>query len=355
MVAGRATVLRARRAAAVAVAASAAATTLVAGGAEAAPGWRVTRNVEMRIGGGTANFDGATAVSPVLAWSVLGHAMGAGGMILLRWDGAGWRRVALPRSLADSSLSDIDATSRTNLWLAGQNAQMTRSFLARWDGKDWKTRLIPAGDSVERLLVRGAGDVWYFTLKGTAGHYDGEKWHTYRLGFTAFSAAVAGGKVWVVGGDTDAGTPRASVWNGRKWKATHVPGSEGTMYGVAASGGRVWTAGMVGGYPALLRWNGKAWKKAASPSIAVRELAPDGSGGLWASSWPAYPARDSGLYRFVKGHWSRAVVKGLPKSGHPLAVNSLVRIPGTRSSLWAVGGHDNGKTDDDALIMKYGS
>ncbi|MEO3782646.1 hypothetical protein ABGB12_04915 [Actinocorallia sp. B10E7] len=321
--------------------------------AGATPRWRVAENVKLRIGGGLANFDGLTAVSPKLAWSVLGHGMGAGGAALLRWDGAKWSRQRLPDGLARSSVSDLGASSGTNLWLSGQNEEMTQSYLARWDGRGWKSKLIPAGDSVERLLVRGAKDVWYFTLKGKAGHYDGRKWRTYDMGFTAFSAVGTGRKVWAVGGDTDTGTPHASVWDGRKWKATRIPG-EGMMYGVTSSAGKVWTAGMVAGKSTLLRWNGKAWKKAKAPRIAVKDLVSDGSGGLWASSWPAYPAVQSGIYHFTKGRWARASVKDMPGSKHPLAVNRMVRVPGGGTSLWAVAGHDNGKTDTDALILKHG-
>lgn len=354
MAVGSAPSALARRFVVVTVSASVAVATVLAGDAGATSRWRVTESVKQQIGGGLANFDGLTAVSPKLAWSVLGHGMGASGAILLRWDGTAWSRQELPEGLADSSVSDLSASSGVNLWLAGQNAEMTRSYVARWDGTAWTSRLLPTGDSVERLLVRSVKDVWYFTLKGKAGHYDGKKWRVHDLGFTAFSAVAAGEKVWAVGGDTDSGVPRASVWNGRKWKKTRVAG-EGTLYGVTSSAGRIWTAGMVSGHAALLRWNGKAWKKMKAPQVAVKDLVPDGSGGLWASSWPSYPASQSGIYHFKKGHWSRASIKGMPGSKHPLAVNRLVRIPRTKASLWAVGGHDNGRTDTSALIMKCGS
>ncbi|GAA2724072.1 hypothetical protein [Actinocorallia aurantiaca] len=325
---------------------------LPASEAVATPRWRVAEKVTLEIDGGLANFDGLTAVSPKLAWSVLGHGMGAAGTVLLRWDGTRWNRQELPEDLARSSVSDLGASSGGNLWLAGQNEDMTRSHLAHWDGRGWETKPLPEGDSVERILVRGVKDVWYFTLKGRAGHYDGRKWRTYKMGFTAFSAVGSGRKVWAVGGHTETGTPHASVWNGKKWKATRVSG-EGALYGVTSSAGRVWSAGMVSGRSALLRWNGKAWKKAKAPRIAVKDLVPDGSGGLWASSWPADPAGQSGIYRFKKGRWAQASIKGMPGSKNPLAVNRMVRVPGTKTSLWAVGGHDDGRTDTDALIMRY--
>ncbi len=328
---------------------------LSGGAAGATPRWRVTENVKLTLDGGLANFDGVTAVSPRLAWAALGHGMGAGGVILLRWDGARWQRQELPADVASSTVSDLGASSGTNLWVSGENAQMTQAYLARWDGKSWMTKLLPAGDSVERLLVRGAKDVWYFTLKGRAGHYDGAKWRTYNLGFTAFSAIGNRKKVWAAGGDMNSGKPRVSIWDGSKWKKTRVPGSEGTVYGVACSAGRVWASGIVSGSPVLLRWNGKLWKKEKAPGVAVKELVPDGSGGLWASSWPVHPSANSGIYRFKKGRWTRSAIKGLPESKHPLAVQHLVRIPDTKASLWAVGGHDDGKTDIDALVMKYGS
>ncbi|WP_157964018.1 ligand-binding sensor domain-containing protein [Actinocorallia populi] len=354
MAVGTAPTALARRFVIVTVCTSVAVTTVLAGDAGATPRWRVTENVKQRIDGGLANFDALTAVSPKLAWSVLGHGMGAGGAALLRWDGTRWNRQEIPEGIANSSVSDLGASSRTNLWLAGQNEEMTRSYVAHWDGRAWGARLLPEGDTVERLLVRGAKDVWYFTLKGKAGHYDGKRWRVHDMGFTAFSAVASGAKVWAVGGDTDSGIPRASVWNGRKWKSTRVPG-EGTLYGVTSSAGRIWTAGMVSGSSTLLRWNGKAWKKMKSPHAAVKDLVPDGSGGLWASSWPGHPASQSGIYHFKKGRWSQASIKGVPDSKHPLAVNRLVRIPRTKASLWAVGGHDNGETDTTALIMKCGS
>jgi hypothetical protein len=337
----------------VVAAVAAAAVLFDASAAEAVPRWRVTKNVKTRIGGGLANFDGLAAVSPKLAWSVLGHGMGAGGAVLLRWNGLRWAEQSLPRGLAHSSVSDLGASSGTNLWMAGQSEDLTRSYVARWDGRRWKTKTFPAGDTVERLLVRGAKDVWYFTLKGKAGHFNGKRWRVYDVGFTAFSAVSVGSKIWAVGGNTDTGKPCASIWNGKKWKGVSIPG-EGTMYGVAASAGDVWTAGVLSGHSALLRWNGKAWKRMKAPRVAVKELVPDGSGGLWASSWPGHPAAQSGIYHFKKGRWARASIKGMPGSRHPLAVNRLVRIPHTKASLWAVGGHDNGKTDTNALIMKYG-
>ena len=98
--------------------------------------------------------------------------------------------------------------------------------------------------------------------------------------------------------------------------------------------------------PVLLHWDGAAWSKADAPSSAetgLTDLASDGHGGLWATSYYVQGV----LHRSPSGAWT---TEPLPGSGHP-EVDSMVRIPGTRQVIGA-GQVVSGGTDFIPAIMR---
>ncbi|HEX2316148.1 MAG TPA: hypothetical protein VHJ17_20570 [Thermomonospora sp.] len=320
-----------------------------AGAAE--PGWRVTHRFAGRL-----NVVSVAATSPKDAWAVMTARSGGGGSALLRWNGKTWARQKLPSAYAQASLRKVEATSPTNVWLYGEGRNH-RGLLARWDGRAWKTVSAPtiAGIPLGSLLVRGPKNVWCFFVDGRAAHYDGTRWRTRYSGVAAYDSAASGGTVWVVGSDIEGVRPRIAVWNNGAWKEVYKPDLRGLASGVTiAAAGRPRAVGYLrtsddSWQSVLYSWDGKAWRVVRGPRGPLFDkVALDGSGGLWATSWAG------GVYRHTGGTWRRAPIKGAGPGTSPLHLVDLTRIPGTRSSVWAVGGHQGSKFITDALVFKHG-
>lgn len=313
-----------------------------------APGWRVVKKVSAK-----GEFQSVAAVSAKRAWAVLSAPMdGNGAAALLRWNGKKWSKQKLPASYSRYALGGVEATSANNVWLYGVG-KGHKPFLARWNGKTWKKVPAPLKpyQKVTSLLVRGPKNVWFFTHEGGAGHYNGTKWRTYKLDMEPVDSAAHGGTVWVAGYEPEQRLPRIAVWKGGKWTYAALPNGEtaGFVSGITALGPKkVRAVGDDGSRGALYSWDGGKWKVTRAPGTSLRSVVPDGSGGLWASS------RKGGVYRYKGGKWTRASIKGGGKSKHPLVLVDLARIPGTKASVWAVGGHYGGRYFTDDLIFKYG-
>ncbi len=123
-----------------------------------------------------------TATSPASAWAV-GEYFIRGGTadrtLILRWDGAAWKRVASPNpGTADNLLNALAATSATNAWAVGEyNNFITRvrfsshrTLVAHWNGTAWRQVTSPnPGGSANDISLRGvtatsARNAWAVTL-----------------------------------------------------------------------------------------------------------------------------------------------------------------------------------------------
>jgi hypothetical protein len=196
----------------------------------------------------SGSLSAVAATSPDNAWAVGSSGSGA---LIVRWNGAAWRRVPSPAP-AGSRLSGVAASSARNAWAVGcsgcSGTGVERPVILRWNGTAWKQ--VP---SPSPYLNQGLADF---------------------LGGVAVTSADS---AWTVG-DANCGCgPGINVterWNGTAWKqvASPSPGGGASLSGVAAVSARtVWAVGVTGSGDGpektlTLWWNGSGWKRVSSPS-----------------------------------------------------------------------------------------
>jgi hypothetical protein len=339
--------------------------TVVAGKAPGAttartPGWRVVAAIGPYNEAVTGTVSAESATD---AWSVW---TGTAFTAVERLTGTRWSRVPLPATLTGYARSAVafGGDSATDFWLFSSRSP-TR--VLRFDGAKWTLQPIPgwvlqrqsggAGPSVS-AAVFGPDDVWVFGLDAGAyaAHYDGRGWAKVRLPAAPDEvSAVSPDDIWALAGNV------AWFWNGGKWTANKIPDPAGnppaSFDHLSVTGPRsawVWRTVLVPGSPAdvdQLHWNGTSWRRAGpgTPADLVDSVAPDGSGGLWATGVETDPGGFNLLYHLTRGRWHEVS----PPSGiwdqQPV---SLTPIPGTRS-VW---GTATGRTDKGSygVIIKYG-
>ncbi len=182
---------------------------------------------------------------PRNAWAVGSGTIASHTPLILRWDGASWRRVPTPGAGAHyyPFLDGVAATSARHAWAVGDSTNCGCgpgvSLTLRWDGQAWKRVTSP---------TPGGG--------------------TDLLGVAALSARSA----WAVGltGSGDGPTKTLALrWNGTSWAKVRSPspGASGGLSGVAATSARnAWAVGFTSNRARsrfetlILHWNGAAWK-----------------------------------------------------------------------------------------------
>ncbi len=170
--------------------------------------------------------------------------------ILLRWDGARWRRVAVPNTgEGGSGIAGLSVLENGEVYVA-VNSQLTAddareqkhaaSVLYLDDGRWRVVGGPPAGRlegwSASALAVASTGEVWLMADSETGDrstlHWDGESWAESRprtpagrveapmIGTGSASLVVAASdEVWLFGGWTSlaGGTQQVWRWDGERW------------------------------------------------------------------------------------------------------------------------------------------
>lgn len=251
----------------------------------------------------------ATTVSARSVWAVGATDFGTARSrpLVVRWNGATWKRVPTPRFRKSTALFGVAGTSARDVWAVGEyDSDLAgdahgKPLILRWNGHTW--RRLPSPDPAAGGLL---SDV------------------------TVVSARDA----WAVG-STTALSPLILRWNGTAWKRIPANAS-GTLLGVAATSAQdAWAVGQAGSRKPttlILHWNGIAWAKVpnpAGPAIAERVTATSAS-----SAW-AVGGTISGQGRALILRWNGAV---WTKVRSPLADATLdgVAVSSARSA-WAVG------------------
>ena len=140
-------------------------------------------------------------------------------------------------------------------------------------------------------------DVWVFGLDADAyaAHYDGRGWAKVRLPAAPDEVARSA--------PTTSGPCTRNVawyWNGGKWTANKIPNAAGnppeSFDHLTVTGPRsawVWRTVLVPApgrsRPAALERHVVAAGR-GTPADLIDSVAPDGSGGLWATGWTPTPA-----------------------------------------------------------------
>jgi hypothetical protein len=353
-----------------------------------APGWRVG-NVTQLPEGFDAYMNDVTATSAKGGWAVgYSRLSGSGhqGMLLKRWNGRTWTDVKIPAGLAPTAHAElwrVASSAWNNVWVFGiakkkPRAETGFAFGLHWDGKKWTRKVFPEmerpeqaasiGSNGQVLLIGRAGCTAWF-CKPIAHRFDGKSWKKFPVPKGIGDLHARSGKdIWATvnladGRKTPVAKNTLGHWDGRRWRTVRMPKLASTakriwyftdVYGTSAKSAWVSIGSfspadgyMPGAY--LGHWNGKKWRIVKFNSKdALREIAGDGHGGLWARSWDDY------LVHYSGGKVTARVRAPRPKGGVGATLVSLVRIPGTRS-MWAAGSLRTRESWDIGVIWKYGA
>ncbi|HEY4388660.1 MAG TPA: hypothetical protein VGN34_29775, partial [Ktedonobacteraceae bacterium] len=161
----------------------------------------------------------------------------------LHWNGAGWRRVDIPRIVhRDVCYTTIKAEPHAQvvaLGTSGNGNDLTdgRPVIAQFNGRTWDVRecLFMGGFTVGSAAIVNSKNIWAVRSNArglqTVEHWNGYHWqmvpmfppegHTYNLK----ALDVACSTVWVVGTDgyNRVAKPLAMYWSGQKWTMTALP------------------------------------------------------------------------------------------------------------------------------------
>lgn len=296
-----------------AVAAGAASgTAMVAAAAPAPPApvpsiWRVTRTPTPPVARvSDESLAGVSAVSSSDAWAVGAGGSGGQNPLAEHWNGASWRKVAvpLPAGAAGGSLHAVDELGAGNAWAVGTSGPSGTSgtgqtLIEHWDGRSWT--VVPSPDpglsnTLEAIGGTGPSDLWAVGwFENTAQtfiallfeHWNGSTWSfvapPVESGFQFGEAvtAIASNDVWVVG-DTGGQATISAHWNGTSWRMVKTPfltskNSLDFLTGVTATAaGNVWASGYEGNVngnlftlPYMLHWTGTAWHLVKVPNAGT--------------------------------------------------------------------------------------
>ena len=324
-------------------------------------GWRVITTVGPYNEGVSGTL---TANSAADAWSVW---TGTQYTAVERLVGGHWTRVPVPAKLTGYVRSAVafGGASASDFWLFDS---YRADHALRFAGGKWTLQQIPAwvlpqrsgggGLSAVTASVFGPGNVWVFGLDAGAyaAHYNGRTWAKVRLPAVPDAvSAVSADDIWTLHGNT------AWYGNGKTWTATKIPkatGSPPEAFGNLTVAGRnsawVWRTILTPGLRTdadVLHWNGTTWRRiAGTPADAIDSVAPDGSGGLWATGVDLNPGGFNLFYHLAGGHWAEV---NPPAGLWDQAPEHLTWIPSTHS-LW---GTASGLTNKGEYgeIIKYGA
>ena len=303
-------------------------------------GWRVITTVGPANEGVSGTL---TAHSAADAWSVW---TGTQYTAVERLVGTKWTRVPVPAKLTGYVRSAVafDGDSAGDFWLFDS---YRANHALHFTGGKWTIAQIPAwvlpprpggGLSAVTTSAFGPDNVWVFGLDARpyAAHYNGRSWAKVRLPTVPDSVrAVSPDDIWALRGDT------AWYGNGKTWTATKIPKAAGNppeAFDNLTVTGRdsawVWRTILA---PAphteadVLHWNGSTWRPVAgTPADNLDSVAPDGSGGLWATGVNLNPSGFNLFYHLTGGRWSEV---NPPVGLVDQAPEYLTWIPGTHS-LW---------------------
>jgi hypothetical protein len=261
-------------------------------------------SVPSRLLHGGAALVGITATSADNAWAV--GVSGAGGTLILRWNGQAWSRQASPNlPKLTGGLSSVTATSARDAWALGDQCSMTSQacspLILHWTGASWSKTKNPQVATIEHLdevTATSPDSAWADGLtcsvqtgcpSGAAMvHWNGKAWSSQMLpairGLGLFAVAATSARdPWAFGRTLVGGRTKVTAlrWTGSRWTNASPPTRlvpDGALEsGALTSPNDVWAVALpLSGGTVLIHWNGKKWSHVPSPTPGVR-----GSTDLW--------------------------------------------------------------------------
>lgn len=144
--------------------------------------------------------------------------------IAIHWDGQSWSATSLPATLNSGDFSFVQEISPHDIWVIGPELLPSQSSpqptLAHWDGQQW-SRIeningITVGSAFSGIAAHGPNDVWVVgsttdskhVTRPLIEHWDGQHWQSVSLPGISYGGidgvSITGGKVWIIGDQTDA-------------------------------------------------------------------------------------------------------------------------------------------------------
>jgi len=299
--------------------------------------------------------------------------------LIEQWNGRAWRRSAVPAKAAatvtanDQFLDAIAASSARNVWAFSDSSAYLHLSRTGWQTGSLPRRLA-RNSSIESANVFGPTDVWVFgtgndtatsltKLTPFAARFNGRRWSAVRMpgqGSTGYVSALSPDDMWAITGQglpaRRTTGPRVAHWSGRSWRlAARQPElpAGAQLYSILALSNRdIWVAGEVpnalGTSPLAEHWNGRVWRVVSPPSrvtsaeLALSNLVPDGSGGIWATS-TNIDGTYSSFWHYGSGGWTEIRARRVWWDAQ------LAAVPHS-TSTWAVTGFLAGR----GLILLHG-
>lgn len=247
--------------------------------------------------------DGKSSLGDVLAisrhdvWFAGQGAGGYGHVLIEHWNG---KRISVVRNhLGTSTITQLAGVQDDSVWLLSDAGDQSR--LAHWNGSTWSEVQPPnfGGDPVEGISAGSRKDLWavggYVGGPGDVAHWNGARWHYVndpvfaRLG-SAMSAVLDLGQrdIWT------AGNNHVAHFNGKKWSVTPGPAPNPRNWALfpairGVRSGLLYAAGSTRRARGLiLRWTGNRWIDAHAPvpnkrSSDFDSLGVSASGEVWAA------------------------------------------------------------------------
>jgi len=334
--------------------------------ASAAPRWRIDE--VLTPASGSDCLYSVAAISSTDAWAAGMH-FNSGAtratVLVERYNGRGWKQVAIPADLARLSPQAevrVSANSPANVWVFELLAGHSQRIL-RWDGHRWHLMSAPAwiyrsqSGAPIAVAVFGRVSAWVFTLGGDkptgAARYVNGRWKLVRLpGIPGSIDAVSGDDIWASGVTATTYKPIIMHWNGHRWTSDPAPaGTSGPIAAANASAAWVLTTDSVE------YWNGTAWTAIALPAfVSMIAIVTDGHGGVWL--WGLH-ASGAILYtpylfaHYAQGTWTVGNAPALD-GDDPVILTALAQAPGSTTVL-GVGEVPFRSPGTSGAIMRYGS
>jgi hypothetical protein len=202
--------------------------------------------------------------------------------------GASWHIVPPSTDVGFSGLTDVSASSATNVWAVGENLAL------RWNGTGWISMPLP--DFEPRHVVALSPTSVIAQGGERVARWDGTSWHTLPAppSFALFDiSARSASDVWLVGLAPPPVSEGCVVmhWNGAAWNdvasSTVCKGDDRYANILEISPTSVWMAGWVGDEkqtPVIAaHWNGASWMPAFAPDFGHAAL--EGMGGTAGQIW----------------------------------------------------------------------
>ena len=271
-----------------------------------------------------AGYEGKNCVS----WSVPGWgnpSVCSMNAIVRKWNGAAWENKN-PPGLWNLQVEDLEASSRTNVWLTGQNLQ--GQYLARWDGTRWTQITAPPGCFYPRNLHPVGSDELWASFSGSAwgdscvARWKAGTWqvHPFTARTIDFVGSPAPGEVHISTNTVEGLNTRATLrFTGSGWEPAPTPASHPAL-------------SLAGGGALYYRvWNRQDTLKVTTEGTETIPAAPDGAspfllddlGRLWASN--ASPT----LYRYDAPAW-------VPVPTSAPFTSSVTSLPESNGVLWTL-------------------